>query len=200
VTTLGPIDQTLVVRGADSVDAPVEAASPQASTPTLRELFDAHAAYVWNTFRHLGAPAADLEDLTQDLFLEVRRHVADYDLARPIRPWLFGFAFRLAAQHRRRTARRRESHHEGWDEIADCGVPQDEALARAQDRRLVLEALDAIEFDRRAVFVLYEIDGEKMSDVAAALGIPVNTAYSRLRVGREEFAAAVKRLVARRGR
>jgi RNA polymerase sigma-70 factor (ECF subfamily) len=58
----------------------------------------------------------------------------------------------------------------------------------------VLEALDAIDLDRRAVFVLYEIDGVTMDEIARSLGIPVNTAYSRLRVARGEFAAAVKRL------
>jgi RNA polymerase sigma-70 factor (ECF subfamily) len=64
----------------------------------------------------------------------------------------------------------------------------------AEDRKLVLAALDAIEMDRRAVFVLYEIDEVPMEEVARSLGIPVNTGYSRLRLARAEFAAAVKRL------
>jgi RNA polymerase sigma-70 factor (ECF subfamily) len=166
----------------------------------LRELFEAQAPYVWNTFRRLGVPASDLEDLTHDLFLEVRRHLDAYDATRPIRPWLFGFAFRLASHHRRRAYRRHETPGDVEHDVADGGPLADAAMAAQQDRQLVLQALESIDLDRRAVFVLYEIDGESMSDIALALGVPVNTAYSRLRAARAEFASAVKRLTLRGGR
>jgi RNA polymerase sigma-70 factor (ECF subfamily) len=167
--------------------------------PGLRELFELHGAYVWKTFRRLGIPAADLDDLTHDMFLVVRRHLHQFLPNRPVRPWLFGFAFRIASEHRRRAHRRYETSPVEEDGIADSSPLPDERLASAEDRRLVLQALDAVEMGRRAVFVLYEIDGEAMSDIASSLGIPVKTAYSRLRVAREEFAAAVGRLEARRG-
>ena len=190
MTKVQPSDQTLLV---DAVlDRP--GTRPRAEIVSLRELFEAHAPYVWNTFRRLGAHASDLEDLTHDLFLEVGRHLADYDSSRPIRPWLFGFAFRLASEQRRRAYRRHEAQGEDLREIADGAALPDEQLAADQDRRLVVRALEAVEMDRRAVFVLYEIDGETMNDIAESLGIPVNTAYSRLRLARGEFAAAVKRL------
>jgi len=64
----------------------------------------------------------------------------------------------------------------------------------------VVRALESLALDKRAVFVLYEIDGEEMSEVARTLEIPVNTAYSRLRGARAEFAAAVKRLTLREKR
>jgi RNA polymerase sigma-70 factor (ECF subfamily) len=155
-----------------------------------------HAAYVWNSLRRLGAPASELEDLTHDVFVQVQRHFAEYDPARPMKPWLFGFAFRVASQHRRGTSRRRESL--GCDtELVDPGALPDERMAAQQDRQLVIAALGAIDPERRPVFVLYEIDDVPMDEIARTLGIPVNTAYSRLRVARSEFAAAVKRL--RRG-
>jgi RNA polymerase sigma-70 factor (ECF subfamily) len=171
---------------------------PAGKPVDLRELFAMHAPYVWNTLRRLGVPQPDLEDVTHDVFLQVQRHLGDYDAARPVRPWLFGFAFRVASQHRRKAHRRRETP--GLDqahEAVDPGALPDARIAAEQDRRLVLDALEAIDLDRRAVFVLYEIDGVPMDEIARALGIPVNTAYSRLRVARTEFAAAVKRL--RRG-
>ncbi len=162
----------------------------------LRELFDAYGSYVWSSLRRLGVPPADLEDLTHDVFVHVQRHLAELDPARPVKPWLFAFAFRVAAQHRRRMHRRRETSGE-LHEAVDPQVLPDARMAAEQDRRLVAAALDGIEPDRRAVFVLYEIDGVPMDEIARALGIPVNTGYSRLRVARTEFAARVKRL--RRG-
>jgi RNA polymerase sigma-70 factor (ECF subfamily) len=154
-----------------------------------------HASYVWNTLRRFGVSPPDLEDGTQDVFIQVARHLGDYDRARPVRPWLFGFAFRVASQYRRRAHRRYETSGSSHPrEAVDPGPLPDARIAAAQDRQLVLDALEAIDLDRRAVFVLHEIDGVSVDEIARALGIPVNTAYSRLRVARSEFAAAVKRL------
>jgi RNA polymerase sigma-70 factor, ECF subfamily len=163
--------------------------------PDLRALFTMQAPYVWNSLRRLGVPASDLEDVTHDVFVQVQRHLGDFDPSRPVRPWLFGFAFRIASQHRRRAYRRHETSSDTVaSEAVDPAALPDEQLAAEQDRKLVLAALEAIDLDRRAVFVLYEIDGVSMEEIARTLGIPVNTAYSRLRVARTEFAAAVKRL------
>jgi RNA polymerase sigma-70 factor (ECF subfamily) len=164
--------------------------------PDFHELFATYAPYVWNVLRRLGAAPSDLEDWTHDVFVQVHGHLHEYDPSRPIRPWLFGFAFRVASQHRRRAYRRHETSgasHEGVDAAA---LP-DARVAAEEDKQLVLAALQSVDFDRRAVFALYEIDEVPMEEIARTLGIPLNTAYSRLRVARTEFAAAVKRL--RRG-
>ncbi|HEX8790218.1 MAG TPA: sigma-70 family RNA polymerase sigma factor [Polyangiaceae bacterium] len=169
--------------------------APRAEPLDLRELFTMHAPYVWNSLRRLGVLASDLEDLTHDVFVQVQRHLGEYDASRPLRPWLFGFAFRIASQYWRRAHRRRErSADAAVARAVDPSALPDQRLAAEQDRQLVLSALEAIDLDRRAVFVLYEIDGVPMAEIARLLGIPVNTAYSRLRVARTEFAAAVRRL------
>ena len=187
-------DQTTALGPASALE---ESVAPR--TPSLRDLFAMHASYVWNALRRLGAPASEVEDLTHDVFLQVHRHLGDYDPARPVRPWLFGFAYRIASQHRRRAHRRHETAFEP-DLTAHQGVGPEESAVAEQRRQVVIEALQAIDLQRRAVFVLYELDGEPMSEIARTLEIPPNTAYSRLRVAREEFTAAVKRIQARRRR
>jgi len=187
-------DQSLMVSPRTEPDA--QSLDPIAS---LRELFVTHGPYVWNTLRRFGVPDSDLEDLTHDVFVQVQRHLREYDPTRPVRPWLFGFAFRLASQRRRRAAVRHEADPVAANEVVDPKALADEQLAAEEDRRLILEALAAIDLDRRAVFVLSQIDEVPMAEVARALDLPVNTAYSRLRMARVEFAAAVKRLRARRG-
>jgi RNA polymerase sigma-70 factor (ECF subfamily) len=62
---------------------------------------------------------------------------------------------------------------------------------RREAASLVMEALNAMPFEQRAVFVLYELDETPMKEIAESLGVPVNTAYSRLRLAREVFAAHV---------
>jgi RNA polymerase sigma-70 factor, ECF subfamily len=194
MTTARGCDQSLMVSPRIEPDA-----RPSDKNVSLRELFTAHAPYVWNTLRRLGVPALELEDLTHDVFVQVQRHLGEYDPTRPLRPWLFGFAFRVASQERRRAYRRHETRSGQEKEAVDPTAPADDQLVSEEDRRLVLLALEAIDLDRRAVFVLSQIDEVPMTEVARALAIPANTAYSRLRTARVEFAAAVKRLRARRG-
>lgn len=160
--------------------------------PTLEQVFVDHADYVWNTFRRLGVVGADIQDLTQDLFVTLQRLLPDYDPSRPIRPWLFVMAYRMAARHQQRG--RRELATDTITEAPDSSADLDKKMAASQDRELIVRALDAIELHRRAVFVMAEIDETPIPEIAANLGIPLNTAYSRLRLARDEFRAAVIRL------
>ena len=171
--------------------------SATSAAPLNREhaaqLFAIHGDYVWNSLRRIGVRNEDLEDLTHDTFVAVFRHWSSYDVARPLKPWLFGFALRIASDHRRR------AHHRF--EVSDTGLePRDDApdaigvLLQKEREALARSALSSIELSRRAVFILHELDGVTIPEVAAGLQIPVATAYSRLRLSREDFAAAVKRL------
>jgi RNA polymerase sigma-70 factor (ECF subfamily) len=178
--------------------APIVQAHAPVAPPDFRTIFEEHFDYVWNSLWHFGVPASDLEDLANEVFLRVHERLDAYDPARPIRPWLFAFAFRVASGHRRLTRRRNEVL-DAAPEALDRGVPADEALALRQDAALANRALDAIPLERRAVFVLHELDDVSIPLVAEALGIPTATAYSRLRVARQEFEAAVSRLRRARG-
>ena len=72
-------------------------------------------------------------------------------------------------------------------------------IARAEDVALVHRALEEVDVERRAVLILYELDEVPMKEIAVALGIPLFTAYSRLRVAREELTVAIRRLQNERG-
>jgi RNA polymerase sigma-70 factor (ECF subfamily) len=173
--------------------------APPLVAPDFRAVFEAEFGYVYNTLQRLGVRRSDLEDLTHEVFVAVHRALPDYDPARPLRPWLFGIAFRIASDDRRRAYRRREAPGGHAAAAVDAGPAPDELLAAEQVRQLLLRALDEVSLERRAVLVLHEIDGHPVAEVAVALSIPVNTAYSRLRLGRADLRAAVKRLRLRRG-
>jgi len=161
--------------------------------PAFPELFAAHFDYVWHALRRLGVREADLEDVTHDVFLAVFRKLGEFDAARPLRPWLFGFAFRKASDYRELARHRFE--------VVSDNVERPDARPSALDHAMQSEALVAaraalatLELGRRAVFILHELDDCPMPEVACALGIPLNTAYSRLRLARAELALAVRRL------
>ena len=60
-------------------------------------------------------------------------------------------------------------------------------------RAVLMKALDALDLDRRAVFVMHELDEIPVPEIASTLDIPLNTAYSRLRLARADAAAAIQR-------
>ena len=164
--------------------------------PDYPTIYRAQFTYVWNTLRRLGVPTRDLEDLTHDLFLVAYRRLPDYDPARPIRPWLFGIAVRLVADFRKaaRNVHETVGITAGLVEPAESSPAADERIAASQARGLLMRALGALDLDRRAVFVMHEIDELAVPDIAAALEIPLNTAYSRLRLARADVAAAARRI------
>jgi RNA polymerase sigma-70 factor, ECF subfamily len=171
--------------------------SPPSPRPEMGAIFDVHFDYVWNTLRRLGIRESDLEDLSHEVFLKVHARLDDYDAARPLRPWLFGFAYRVAADHRR-LARHRVEVFGAPVEPVDPLRPADEQIEADQQRALVEAALAELDFDRRAVLLLHDVDEVPVPAIAKELGIPVNTAYSRLRLAREQLAASVQRLRAAR--
>jgi RNA polymerase sigma-70 factor (ECF subfamily) len=162
----------------------------------FRGLFDAGFTYVWNTLRRLGVPPADREDLANEVFFRVHRTLHSYDRERPLKPWLFAFAFRVASDYRRLARHRFEVP---LAESDSRGGPQpDEALEQADLRAIVLAALESVDLEKRAVLILHDLDDEPIPEIARALGIPEGTAYSRLRAGRAQFTAAVQREQLRR--
>ena len=169
------------------------------STQDLGSMFDDHFDYVWGTLRRLGVRDADREDLVHEVFLKVHARLADYDAARPLRPWLFGFAYRVAADHFRLARHRVEVLGDPGDSTAATGLAADARVEALEERDLILTALQALDLDRRAVLVMHDVDEVPVPQIAEMFEIPLNTAYSRLRLARELLAREVTRLRIARG-
>jgi RNA polymerase sigma-70 factor (ECF subfamily) len=156
------------------------------------DAFQKELDYVFRTLRRLGIAPSEVEDLAQEVFLALRGAWGEYDRDRPLRPYLFGIAFRIASAHQRK--RKREVAF-GIVEVGDAGPGPDEALLSKQARALVLAALERIPLPRRAVLVMHDIDDVPVGQVATILDIPLFTVYSRLRKARRELEASVRRLL-----
>ena len=160
--------------------------------PDFPSIYRSEFPYVWKTLRRLGAPAQDLEDLAHDLFVVVHRHLNDFDPDRPLRPWLFGIAVRVVSDFRRSPRSAREILGETAEPVDGAPSPH-ERLEGTEARAVLMKALDGLDLDRRAVFVMHELDEIPVPEIASTLGIPLNTAYSRLRLARADVAAAIQR-------
>jgi RNA polymerase sigma-70 factor (ECF subfamily) len=157
--------------------------------------FDRELDYIFATLRRLGAASLEVEDLAQEVFIVLQRNWYSIDLTRPLRPYLFGIAFRIVCAHRRRRAR--EVPFADLD-ANDDGPGPESALQSKQAMELLLSALEALPLSRRAVVVMHDLDEVPIADIARNLSITRFGAYARLTKGRRELAAAVRRLL--RGR
>lgn len=156
------------------------------------EIYEAEFSFVCKVLRRLGATLHEVPDLAQEVFLVVHRRLSDFDRSRPLRPWLFGIAYRILWDDRRLARRKREvlGFVPDWSDR----VPGADRVEEVEARGLVLRALDSIDSELRAVIVMHDIEEFTMPEIAAALSIPLNTGYSRLRLARERFGRAVRRL------
>src|SRR5262249_62075582 len=90
----------------------------------------------WLYLRRLGVAEADVEDAVHDVFVVAHRRYGTYDPSRPLRPWLLGIGFRIAAQWRRRH-RLEVTVAEPEPERSDDARSPDEVVAsREASRRL----------------------------------------------------------------
>ena len=166
------------------------------SRPSVTEIFEQHASYVWANLHRMGVRSADLPDLLQEVFVVVHRRLDSYDPAVRVTTWLYGICLRVAAAHRRRAHVRREEIVAAPPEPGRVlRTPEDDAVARDEAERLRgwLADLDAA---KRAVFVMYEIEEWSCAEIAEHLGVPLGTVHSRLHHARR----ALRRRAAREGR
>lgn len=158
----------------------------------VREIFEQHAAFVWRSLRHLGVRDADLEDVTQEVFVVVHRRLSSYDERDKVRSWLYAICIRVARAHVRKVLRRRENVTAEPPE-SDAPPTQLASLEQRQALAYGQQVLAVLSDEQRAVFLLYEVERMSMSEVADALGCPLQTAYSRLYKARERVLATVHR-------
>lgn len=171
------------------VSATARTSLAPAPPPGFPELYAEHYDFLWRCALRMGTPPADLEDVVQECFVVALRRLPDFDPGGRARTstWLFGILRNVQRNHAR-AARRRTARLEL--------LARDSSEAQAPSRcaeaslagRLLDEFLATLDDDKRAAFVLAEIEGMTGPEIAEALAININTASSRVRAARLAFA------------
>jgi RNA polymerase sigma-70 factor, ECF subfamily len=175
--------------------APAPLSSAQAAR--LTELLRLHYARVWRTLRRLGVEQAAADDAAQEAFIVLSRRLTDV-VPGAERTFLLSCAVRIAANHRRTW----RVKHEVGDELALGAEPDprpdaEQLLEQKRLREALDELLETWPDDVRTAFVLFELEGLSMPEIAQVTETKLGTVASRLRRGRELFQAGAKRLRAR---
>jgi RNA polymerase sigma-70 factor, ECF subfamily len=177
----------------DAGGRPLPAADDAASSAQPLE-FDAiytdHFHHVARWVRALGGLSADIDDLTQDVFLVVRRKLATFQ-GPSLAAWLYGITRKTVSDYRRRAFMRRllggvirsaESSPE--PHAVQDGI---DSYERLEARQLMARVLEKMSNVRRTAFVLFEIEGYSGEEIAELEQIPLATVYTRLHHARKDF-------------
>jgi RNA polymerase sigma-70 factor (ECF subfamily) len=160
-------------------------------------LFRAHAPFVAAFLQRLGTPKAEVDDLVQEVFVVAHRKGGYVPGAGKPRTWLAAIALRVSrAGHRSRGRRREGVDEQALDAAVSTVRDPAEALEVRNSLQRVQQALDSLDLEHRAAFVLYEIEGEPCETIASSFGVPVGTIYSRLHHARRRFLEAYAVLTA----
>ncbi len=152
-----------------------------------RDLFEQHGRFVFRVVRRLGAPARDVEDLTQEVFMVAHRLINRFDGESP-KGWLFRIATRVVADYRRRASTRREVlGHAGPEQATRSVDGQERTLWSTQIRAALDDALDTLSDDERAIFLLHELEELPMRECVVLIGCPEQTGYSRAKAARRKM-------------
>jgi RNA polymerase sigma-70 factor (ECF subfamily) len=160
----------------------------------FRAFYDQHVALVWRTLFRLGVARADLPDAVQEVFLVAFRKLPEFEGRSKISTWLVGIGYRVASD-RRQVAHVRREIGDGPALLARaCDCPGPEQLAERRERIALLDELLAeLRPEQREVFVMFELEELSGKEIAAIVEAPIKTVFSRLRLAREAFAAAMAR-------
>lgn len=194
--TDAPLGRCLVSGPAEGARAAEPRSAPgEPASLDLLAVHHQHADFVWCSLQRLGVRPPDLDDVSQEVFLVVHKRLHTFDGSSKLTTWLFGICMRVATAHRRRAWFRRETPAA---ELPDAGEApasdRPDALCAAREARATLErVLDAMDLDKRAVFVMFEIDELPSEEIAGILGVPVGTVWSRLSAARKQFEAKLAR-------
>jgi RNA polymerase sigma-70 factor (ECF subfamily) len=158
---------------------------------TFDDVYADHFEFVWRCLRTLGTPAGVLDDAAQDVFVIVHRQLPGFRGESSLPTWLFGIVRNVASNHRRGVGRKQAPLVPLTEDPVHAGPGP---VEHAQDREaaaFVQGFMAALDDDRRALFLLAVLEEMAIPEVAGALEIPLNTAYTRLRRLRAEFARAL---------
>jgi RNA polymerase sigma-70 factor (ECF subfamily) len=157
---------------------------------TFPDLYAAYFGFVWRCLRGLGVPDRMLDDAAQDVFVAVHRRLPEFRGDSSVRTWIYGIVRHVALNQRRG-----ERRHGGVMNFeTEPASPSPSPHERAQDHEaaeFVASFVAGLDDKKRDVFVLALLEQMTIPEVAETLAVPLNTAYTRLRTVRQEFAKAL---------
>lgn len=177
-----------------NADSEIRVAGTEART--FLAIYYRHFRFVWSSVKYLGVRPDAIDDVVQDIFMVVHSKLHTQRHPGALRSWIYGIVLRTVSTHRRSNRSRNELEAR-WGQARVRPPATPEQLAERNEQvELLTSLLAELDEAKREVFVAVELEEMTVPEIAAALKISVNTAYSRLRAGRHAFEEQLARRIA----
>jgi RNA polymerase sigma-70 factor (ECF subfamily) len=164
-------------------------------------LYDKYKGQVYRAALAITRDQGAAEDILQECFLRVYKHIDRIDIERPLSPWIYRIAVNLSYNWVKKRKRWFPTLGEVMERFVrgDSHDSPEHVLEREELQRIVQEAIHSLSFAQRVVIVLFHLNGFSLEEIAYILDCPVGTVKSRLYYGRQNLRrklGADKRLLA----
>ena len=141
------------------------------------------------------------EDLVQEVFIRIYRHLHRFDQSKKFSTWAYTIASNLAKNELRNRSRNPlvlfQAIKKNWEadhrplQFEDSSSRPDDLYHKRHLRALVEQSVERLPEHHRVVFVLRELEGKTYEEIAEITGCNLGTVKSRLNRARNSFAAII---------
>jgi RNA polymerase sigma-70 factor (ECF subfamily) len=158
-------------------------------------VYEGYFDFVWSCTRRLGVGDNEIDDVVQEIFIVIHGKLSTLERVESLRSWIYGIIRRtVSGYHRSRRARVASAAAFGVEDVPLLRPPTPFELAEQSDQlKFLWGMLAKLDPSKRETFVLAELEEMTAPEIAAALEVPLNTVYTRLRSARHELEAALAR-------
>src|SRR5258705_426758 len=142
------------------------------------------------------------EDLVQEVFIRVYRHLHRFDRSKKFSTWVYTIASNLAKNELRNRSRNPlvlfQTIKGNWDDedrplqFEDTTARPDDMYRKRHLRALVEDTVAKLPEHHRQVFVLRELEGKSYEEIAEITDCNLGTVKSRLNRARNAFASIIE--------
>lgn len=179
-----------------TVEATLVARCQDGDDRAWAEVYRAQGPSVAAFLRRLNGPRADVDELVQQVFVELFGSIGRFRGDARLSTWLYRIAARVSAKAERTSGRHRRRLFAWANALAAGPLATPDASAQVAARS-ELERVDAtlagLKHIHRAVWIMSEIEGLSIDEMAAALGVGAGTVRSRLTKARRLVSVGLAR-------
>lgn len=187
------------LRGLD--DSAVVSAFLEGESRAFDELVNRYQNRLLNFVYRTTGDRERAEDLVQEVFVRVYRHIHRFDRSRKFSTWIYTIASNLAKNELRNRSRNPlvlfQTIRRNWEDddrplqFEDPGTRPDDLYRKRHLREVVEDAVEKLPPHHRNVFVLRELEGKSYEEIAEITSCNLGTVKSRLNRARNAFASLV---------
>src|SRR5690606_867733 len=187
-------------------DSALVAAFLEGNKRAFTELAERYHARLINFVYRTTGDRERSEDLVQETFIRVYRHLHRFDQSKKFSTWVYTIASNLAKNELRNRSRNPlvlfQTIRKSWEgderqlEWEDNTYRPDDRYRKRHLRQMVEAAVSELPEHHRTVFVLREMEGKTYEEIAEITGCNLGTVKSRLNRARNSFAVLIEPLLA----